>query len=92
MLKAALSANGHSSVRHEKKGMTVRLLGIFIIGLIACAAAGAKLGKALFVRPDGQHPLKPHTIRDTIAVVGGASLFVAMWVFASLFWFAPNPN
>jgi len=70
----------------------VRSTAIFVIGLIACAMAGAKVGKLLFVRPDKRYPLRPHMIRDTIAVVGGASFFVAVWVFASLFWFAPNPN
>jgi hypothetical protein len=67
-------------------------IAIFVIGLIACAAAGEKVGRLIFVRPDKQYPLKPHVIRDTLATVGGAGLFVAAWVFASLFWLAPNPN
>ncbi len=67
-------------------------IAIFVGGLIACATAGAKVGGLIFVRPDKQHPLKPHVIRDTLATVGGAGLFLAAWVFASLFWLAPNPN
>jgi hypothetical protein len=70
----------------------VSSIAIFLIGLIACAMAGATFGRLLLVRPDKRYPLRPHMIRDTIAVVGGASIFVAIWMFASLFWLAPNPN
>ena len=67
-------------------------IAIFVGGLIACATAGAQVGRWLFVRPDKRYPLRPHVIRDTLAIVGGAGFFVAAWVFASLFWLAPHPN
>ena len=64
----------------------------FFLGLIGCAAFGAKVGSWLFVRPDKRHPLKPHAARDTLAVVGGAALFAAIWIYGSVIWFAPHPK
>jgi len=64
----------------------------FFAGLIGFAVLGAKVGSWLFVRPDKRYPLRPHTARDTLAVVGGAALFVAIWIVGSVIWFAPHPN
>ena len=92
-LIAILVPRGNSEFRFKNENKTsMRSAVIFIVGLIACAVTGAQVGIFLFARPDKRYPLRPRTVRDTVAVVGCASILAVLWICASMFWLAPNPN